>query len=176
MLSLEAADLDVIDGLYDVILCQELLEHLPNAEEVLKALARHLAPTGRMVITVPTRRSERWLKRINRAYMRNEPHGHVREFDEAAMRELLDSCDLTPRVFVPTQPHYFIYHTWVFGTRMRVECSTGKMLTGGFRHSFGLKLLARSKSFFLRTGWERWGRWLPRNYFIVARHKHETGD
>lgn len=165
---LDAERVTTIPGTYDVILCQEVLEHLVDAEGILQALTRRLSPEGCLVITVPTRRSERWLKRINPDYMNGEPHGHVREFDEPGLRALLDSAGLEPRVLVPTQPHYFVRHTWVFGTRMRVEGSTGQILTQGFRRFITARLTDYSRRFFLATGSEFWSRVLARNYFVVA--------
>jgi len=165
---LSAAGIDRLPGPYDVILCQEVLEHLVDAEAVLAALARQLTPGGRMVITVPTRCSERWLKRLNPAYMKDEPHGHVREFGRADLERLLSGCGLAAEVILPTQPHYFLAHTWLFGTRMKVEGSTGRILSGGWRMRIMSRLLDGSRRFFLATGPAFWGRLLPRNYFVVA--------
>jgi SAM-dependent methyltransferase len=166
--NLDMDSLTDVKGRYDLILCQEVLEHLSNAEEVLSFLIKHLNKGGHAVITVPTKSSERWLKRINPAYMRDEPHGHVREFDESALRKLLSSAGLVPITFVPTQPHYFIGHTMLFLTRMKVEGSTGRVLTGGFR-GFVLKFFSKGiKRFFMLTGPYWWGRVLSRNYFVVA--------
>jgi SAM-dependent methyltransferase len=165
---LDVGTVSTLRGCYDLILCQEVLEHLADAKGVLRALAGRLSPGGRFVITVPTQRSERWLKRINPHYMRDEPHGHVQEFDEPGLRALLDSAGLVPLVFVPTQPHYFLRHIWVFGTRMKVEGSTGRILTGGFRRFIGARLTDYSRRFFLATGPRFWGRILARNYFVIA--------
>ena len=74
-------------------------------------------------------------------------------------------------LFLPTQPHYFIAHTWFFGTRMRVEESTGKILTKGIRGFVSRKLFKLSKTLFRATGFDRWGRLLPRNYFVVAERR-----
>jgi len=168
LIPLERTALGGLAEQYDLILCQEVLEHLVNAEEILSALAMRLAPGGRMVITVPTRRSERWLKWLNPMYMKNDPHGHVREFDEPGLRELMRGAGLRPVVFLPTQPHAFVSHTFIFGTRMRIEESTGRILTGGIRGFASRKLSKLSKGLFRATGPEWWGRLLPRNYFVVA--------
>jgi SAM-dependent methyltransferase len=165
---LDAGSVSALRGPYDLILCQEVLEHLVDAEQVLKVLAGRLSRGGCVVITVPTRHSERWLKRINPSYMSDEPHGHVREFDESGLRGLLDSAGLVPVVFVPTQPHYFLGHTWVFGTRMQVEGSTGDVVTQGFRRFVSGRLTEYSRRFFLATGAGFWGRILARNYFVIA--------
>jgi SAM-dependent methyltransferase len=168
---LDTGDPPPISETFDVILCQEVLEHLSNAEAVLTALVRCLNPGGRVVVTVPTKASERWLSRVNSSYMRHATHGHVRLFDEPGLRELLDAAGLEPVTLIPTQPHYFVFHTWIVGARMRVDWSTGKILTGGLRKRIGKILLSLGRRFFVLTGLERWGRLLPRNYFVVAQMK-----
>lgn len=168
LLPLERSALGGLAAEYDLILCQELLEHLSNAEEILAALSDRLVPGGRMVITVPTQRSERWLKRLNPDYMKNDPHGHVREFDEPGLRELIRGAGLRPVVFLPTQPHALVAHTVIFGTRMRIEASTGRILTGGIRGFVSRKISKLTRMLFRATGPEWWGRLLPRNYFVVA--------
>jgi len=172
---LASSAVNQLADLYDIILCQEVLEHLPDAEEVLRSLANKMAPSGRIVITVPTKKSERWLKWLNPEYMRDEPYGHVREFGELELRKLLGSAGLVPTVFIPTQPHYFVAHTWFCMTRMRVEGSTGRVLTGGVRGFVFEKLLGLSKKIFLLTGSQWWGRLIPRNFFVIAgRAGHEN--
>jgi len=168
LMSLERSALGRIAVRYDLILCQEVLEHLVDAEEVLAALSEHLEQGGRMVITVPTGWSERWLKRLNPGYMKNDPHGHVREFDEAGLRELIRGAGLRPMVFLPTQPHVLVAHTLIFGTRMRIEESTGRIMTGGIRGFASRKLSKLSKLLFCATAPAWWGCLLPRNYFVVA--------
>ena len=156
------------DCRYDLIHCQEVLEHLPNPAGVLRTLADLLEPGGRIVVTVPSAVSERWLKRINPGYMKDEPHGHVVEFDRGELSGMIRDAGLHILAFVPTQPHYFLAHSWLFGTRMKTEGSTGKILTGGFRGFVLGHLTSFGRRFFLLTGPEFWGRLLPRNYFVVA--------
>lgn len=167
-LRLDATDLASLQGPFDIIHCQEVLEHLPNAEQVLKALVAHLAPEGRMVITVPSRVSERWIKRINPAYMKDEPFGHVNEYGRADLEALLGRAGLLSLACVPTQPHYFVAHTWFYGVRMKSEASSGRVLTGGVRGAIFSRLFRLSRWFFAHTGPRFWGALLPRNYFVVA--------
>ena len=166
-ITLGVDELAALPGEYDLILCQEVFEHLTDAEEVLKALVKHLSQKGRIVVTVPTRCSERWLKLLNPSYMKDEPYGHVREFDERGLRCFLQQANLKLLVFLPTQPHYFVAHTWLFGSRMHVEGSSGRILTGGVRgFIFGIIHKYTGKLFSLAPLW--WGKLLPRNYFVIA--------
>jgi 2-polyprenyl-3-methyl-5-hydroxy-6-metoxy-1,4-benzoquinol methylase len=163
--------LSALPHTYDVILCQEVLEHLTGAEEVLGVLVKHLAPAGRLVITVPTALSERWLKWLNPGYMRDVPFGHVRMFDKHALLQLATGAGLQVLALVPTQPHYFLTHTLMFGLRRPVAGSTGRVTTSGWIEKMAGRLNAYSRSFFLRSSPALWGRLLPRNYFLVATHR-----
>ena len=159
---------------FGLIHCQEVLEHLPEAGQTLRALAGLLLPGGRIIITVPTRKSERLLKFLDPSYMRDEPHGHVNEFDERALRTLVTRAGLSILVFVPAQPHYFVAHSWLVGTRMNIEGSTGKILTGGIRGFVFGNLLKYSRLVFGVTGLGFWSRLLPRNYFVLAGRNEDS--
>lgn len=171
---LDAATVASIRERYGLIHCQEVLEHLPDAPEVLRALAGLLIPGGRIIITVPTRRSERLLRFLNPSYMRNEPHGHVNEFDEAALRALIARAGLAVLTFAPAQPQYFIGHTWLAATRMKIDGSTGKILTRGVRGFVFGNLVKYSRLVFTATGLALWSRVFPRNYFVVAGRHEDT--
>jgi cyclopropane fatty-acyl-phospholipid synthase-like methyltransferase len=153
---------------YNLIHCQEVLEHLTSPRTFLDRISSMLLPGGRMIITVPTGISERWLKRLNPGYMRNELHGHVQEFEANDLRRLAEECGLRILEFVPAQPQYFVAHTWMALTRMKVEGATGKLLTGGVRASAFSFILRASQYFFRLTGERFWGKLLPRNYFVLA--------
>ena len=124
-----------------------------------------------MVITVPSRVSERWIKTINPAYMKDEPFGHVNEYDREGLERLLGSAGLRPLIFIPTQPHYFVGHTWFYGSRMRSEPSSGRILTGGVRGAVYSRVFRLSRWLFNHTGPRFWGRIMPRNYFVLAAHR-----
>lgn len=171
---LDSATVGSISDRFGLILCQEILEHLPDAGETLHALTGLLLHGGRIIVTVPTRRSERLLRFLNPSYMRDEPHGHVNEFDERALRALLAGAGLSVLAFLPAQPQYFIAHSWLVGTRMKLEASTGKILTRGVRGFVFGNLVKYSRLFFDATGLSRWSRVLPRNYFVVAGRHEDT--
>ena len=169
LLSLDnVCDLTNLENSYDLILCQEILEHLSEPKSFLTILTKLLSYNGRIVITVPTKISERWMHFLNPSYMNDQQSGHIQEFDEQRIMELLHASHLIPVVFVPTQPHYFISHSWLFGSRMQIEAATGKVKTKGIRHFIWTKIHSSSKSLFERTGIDYWGKVFPRNYFIIA--------
>jgi SAM-dependent methyltransferase len=91
------------DGFFDTVICASTLEHVgmdntmyggeaasagnPASEQAaaLAELLRGVAPGGRVLVTLP--------------YGRAEDHGWFRQYDEAAVRELLDGLDSTVTVY-----------------------------------------------------------------------------
>ena len=49
----DIVDIPVEDGSFDIILCTEVLEHIPNPLIALKELTRTLKPGGELIITAP---------------------------------------------------------------------------------------------------------------------------
>ena len=85
-----AHDIPVDDGLYDAVLCTQVLEHVPNPEAVIAELFRVLAPGGRLYMTVPLA----WeLHELPFDFFRYTPHGLERLLSGAGFRSL----DIRPR-------------------------------------------------------------------------------
>jgi len=49
----DATEIPVADGSFDVILCTEVIEHVPEPVAVVKEFARILKPGGRLILTAP---------------------------------------------------------------------------------------------------------------------------
>jgi SAM-dependent methyltransferase len=64
-------------GSVGTIICSEVLEHVPDDDQALGELARVLAPSGRLVVTVP----------LHRYYWAadDETVGHLRRYDPAVL-------------------------------------------------------------------------------------------
>lgn len=158
-----------LPGPFDLILCQEVLEHLPDAGPFLAHLVRHLADDGAMVITVPTKISERLITFLNPDYMKHEPYGHVNQFDRPGLRALMQSAGLRDETFLSIQPHYFLGHAWLFASRVPIEGASGRILTYDWRTRIFGWIVKGTRPVFHRLGPRFWGRCFPRNYFVLAR-------
>lgn len=67
------------DGTFDVVICSEVLEHIPDYHSVLDEINRVLKPGGTFVATVPRHWPEWICWALSTAYSQ-DPGGHVRIF------------------------------------------------------------------------------------------------
>jgi SAM-dependent methyltransferase len=153
---------------FDIILCQEILEHLNDPSELLSVLSTKLNKNGLIVITVPTKISESWLGIINRNYMANQQHGHLHKFNVYDIKDMINKSGLNLLSLTSTQPHYFLFHSWIYGARVKVDGATGLIYCDDFRMTVGRFLFTNSLRIFKHTGYKFWGKVFPRNYYIVA--------
>lgn len=164
-----AESIAALAGQFDLIHCQEVLEHLVDADAVLAMLATKLRDRGRIIITVPTASSERIIRFINPDYMKDERFGHVRQFTMEGLRRILTKAGLEPSVLIPAQPHYFLGHLWLFGTRAPMDGATGRVSGAGVRQRIFSLIVRSTARLFSLTGVRFWSRLFPRNYFAIAR-------
>jgi len=68
--------------LYDVVVCSEVLEHIPNYQQVVKNLAGLVKPGGFLIITVP--KDPRLYTELDRY------GGHLRRFEFFQLKEVLE--------------------------------------------------------------------------------------
>jgi SAM-dependent methyltransferase len=84
------------DGAFDVVLCSEVLEHIPDSRKAVGELVRVLKPGGELVVSVPRYLPERICWALSKAYY-NEPGGHIRIFRRKELRTLLEAAGVTCR-------------------------------------------------------------------------------
>ncbi len=73
-------------GVFDAVICSEVLEHIPDYRHALREIARVVKPGGRLAVSVPRRFPERLCWLASPAYRRT-PGGHVRIFRARHLRE-----------------------------------------------------------------------------------------
>ncbi|WP_254527998.1 class I SAM-dependent methyltransferase [Natrinema gelatinilyticum] len=85
----DALRLPFEDGAFDVVLCTEVLEHLPDYEVAIDELQRVCAPDGTLAVSVPRAGPERVCWALSDEYHQVEG-GHVRIFDRAELRAAIE--------------------------------------------------------------------------------------
>ena len=73
----DVSNLPFPDGCFDVVICSEVMEHVPEEKKAASEIARVVKPGGRLVVSVPRRLPEKICWRLSREY-RDTPGGHIR--------------------------------------------------------------------------------------------------
>jgi SAM-dependent methyltransferase len=89
----DATSLPFADGAFDVIVCAEVLEHLPDYRSAVAELERVLATGGRLAVSVPRAGPERVCWALSPEYHAVEG-GHVRIFDGGELRATVEASGL----------------------------------------------------------------------------------
>lgn len=79
------------DEAFDLIICSEVLEHVPENTAAVKELMRVLKSGKDIVVSVPTFIPERICWAISESYCR-EPGGHIRIYKKKELKNLLESA------------------------------------------------------------------------------------
>lgn len=81
------------DGAYDYVICSHTIEHLEDGLALIPALARKVAPGGRLYLEWPAPSSERFPVRGVGLHFRDDPT-HVRTYALAEVRAAVEACGL----------------------------------------------------------------------------------
>ncbi|MDH5737254.1 MAG: class I SAM-dependent methyltransferase [Gammaproteobacteria bacterium] len=97
VLSVSSGDrLPFADNTFDQVICSEVLEHIPNYEQVLMEIDRVLKPDGRLAISVPRYWTEWVCWRLSSAYHEVEG-GHIRIFKTTALIREIETLGFKKR-------------------------------------------------------------------------------
>lgn len=89
----DALRLPFADACFDVVICSEVLEHIPDFRAALREIARVLKPGGRLCASVPRPWCERICWRLARDYHQVRG-GHLRIFRIPDLRREIEDCGL----------------------------------------------------------------------------------
>ena len=114
----DESELPLPNGAVDRVIAVHLLEHTPDAAEVLREVWRVLAPGGRLLCVVPNRRGV-W------ARVDNNPFGHGRPYSRSQITMLLREALFTPvgwgeALYLPPVPR-----TWFLRSAVAWERAGG---------------------------------------------------
>ncbi|MBP8981281.1 MAG: class I SAM-dependent methyltransferase [Syntrophobacterales bacterium] len=84
------------DGIFDVVVCSEVLEHIPDGKAAVREIVRILKPGGDLVVSVPRYLPERICWLLSRPY-HEEPGGHIRIYKQKELRRLLEDAGASLR-------------------------------------------------------------------------------
>ncbi len=87
----DATRLPFRDETFDVVICSEVLEHIPANRTAIAELVRVLKPGKNMAVSVPRFFPERICWALSSAY-HNEPGGHIRIYTKKGLISLLEEA------------------------------------------------------------------------------------
>ncbi|TNE39990.1 MAG: class I SAM-dependent methyltransferase [Alphaproteobacteria bacterium] len=89
-----ALALPFADDTFDVVVCSEVLEHIPDYQQAVKEITRILKPGGKLAVSVPRAWPERICWTLAEGY-HNTPGGHVRIFNANRLKNDIQGEGLT---------------------------------------------------------------------------------
>ncbi len=93
---LSAADalaLPFRDHFFEVVICSEVLEHIPDHQRAMREIVRVLKPGGTLVVSVPRWFPEKICWGLSQEYHQAN-QGHVRIYRTKPLRTMLENCGL----------------------------------------------------------------------------------
>lgn len=100
LLAADGINLPFADDSFDAVICSEVLEHVPQYEQMLREINRILKPGGVFAVSVPRAWPERICWWLSRAYHQVEG-GHIRIFKCQQLREQIEQYS-----FIYQQRHW----------------------------------------------------------------------
>ena len=114
----DVRDIDLPSNSQDLVICSEVLEHVPNFKDVLKECYRILKPGSVMLISVPSYFPESLCWMFSKAYMQT-PGGHIRIFKKRFLKECFKELNL--KIFKHHREHSMHSIYWILKARNNME-------------------------------------------------------
>lgn len=132
-------ELDAMDGQYDLIICREVLEHVPDRNAVIAFFARKLKPHGRLIVSVPTEKSERLFQFFDPKWLQKSEHTEI--LSESDLEKMFLQHGLQLQAKEGTGSKWSMF--WLMLAPFRVDHVMGNPV----RFSIGVRLALRLVNF-----------------------------
>jgi len=83
------------DGVFDKVICSEVIEHVADERQGVKELCRILTIGGKIALSVPTLWTEHLYDLLSKEYFRT-PGGHVRKVRPRSLSKIMEAEGLRP--------------------------------------------------------------------------------
>jgi len=113
-------EIELSSNSQDLVICSEVLEHVPNFKKVIEECKRVLKPSGVMLISVPSFLPERLCWNYSKKYMQS-PGGHIRIFKREYLKKSLEDQGL--KIFKFHREHALHSFYWIFKAKNNMEDS-----------------------------------------------------
>ena len=100
--------LPFLDGSFDLVICSQVLEHVPDDNRALNEFYRVLRPNGSLVITIPNCGRD-MLDLFKPLETKFDQTGHIHEYCEADMLSLLEDHNFSIKI----SRHHCFFIFWI---------------------------------------------------------------
>ena len=111
-------EMEIPDNSQDLVVCSEVLEHVPNFEAVLEECYRILKPGSVILVSVPSYFPESLCWKYSKKYMQT-PGGHIRIFKKNFLKERFEALNL--KLFKQHREHALHSIYWILRARNNME-------------------------------------------------------
>jgi 2-polyprenyl-3-methyl-5-hydroxy-6-metoxy-1,4-benzoquinol methylase len=168
LLAVGARALPFRDGEFDVIVCREVLEHIPDYARALAELQRILKPGGILSVSVPARLSERLCHWFDEDWY--EKSGHLRVFAKKAL--LAEFAASGWDVLKVEKKQFFWAWNWLFLTMAKTRHTMGEIESNTSLYKALLRGWRLLESLHMKRTVERIGNHvLPKSHFIYLKKR-----
>ncbi|MDD4052570.1 MAG: class I SAM-dependent methyltransferase [candidate division Zixibacteria bacterium] len=168
LLTAGAPTLPFRDREFDVIVCREVLEHIPDYARTLAELRRALKPGGILLVSVPARLSERLCHWFDEKWY--EKSGHLRVFaKKALLAEFVASGWSVIRV---ENKQFFWAWNWLFLSMVKTRHTMGAIESNSALYNALLRGWRLLEILHLKRTVERIGdRVFPKSHFFYLKKR-----
>ena len=160
--------LEQFKGAFDLIICRETLEHVPNRECLLNFFKRLLSPNGRIILSVPTSASENFFCKLDKNWMEKSEHTDILE--ENYLESMFNQSGLQIENRSTDGFKWFIF--WLLLAPFRIDHKMGNPFQVTLLVRIALKIV---KFIEACPRLEQWGNEIaPKSIFYYLSHKKKT--
>lgn len=102
------------DNFFDLIYSRDVLEHVDFPHQTIKEMVRVLKPSGRLLIQIPAKNSERWLLKIRPTYHQEIHHQRIYEDDEIETIATPFGLKLVRKFPKDFTDHFYLYFVFKY--------------------------------------------------------------
>lgn len=156
------------DNQFDVIICREVLEHIPHYEMIIKEFKRILKDNGIIMISVPSSFSERLFRIFDPQWLYKSEHVNI--FNKMFLMHKFNKNNLFPSR-IERRSFYWSFN-WFFLSLIRTEHYMGNIKNNFIAYNLLLKFWHTLEVLHLKTSFEKIGNTLfPKSYFFYLKKR-----
>jgi 2-polyprenyl-3-methyl-5-hydroxy-6-metoxy-1,4-benzoquinol methylase len=168
-------------AIYDVIICTEVIEHVRNDIELIKAIHAFLDSNGVAIMSVPNGWIDIALMRFDKKYMNDENKntGHVNFYSPQKLYKIFEENGFDFLMFKKIGSEYTFFHLLIALSKIPINGDTGQIYPDKNRlsHKIALKISEKSMHWIVKYKIDSLlNMIIPRNLYFILKKKKSTEE